>query len=288
MDRLAAVCEDVARFRPRSKKIAILAEYFCGLTDDEREQAIRFLCGEPAGNRPAVGHATFRKAMCRASGWDVETIRQCRSEVGDTGETVALLMTGVSAGVPLSLAEAARLFEELARERRVSRKVEILETCFRRHAPPALKYFVRAITRGRPIDCSRRMIEEAATGVCGPPCATLDVVVTAAGPSEFTLGVRAGEGFVNVGKARTDLDGDEVHELAGRLRAAVTERFGSVILVRPEIVLEVAFDGVKQNSRSKSGYSLVSPHIVRWRRDKRPEEADSLEQVRAFYEASLR
>jgi DNA ligase-1 len=53
------------------------------------------------------------------------------------------------------------------------------------------------------------------------------------------------------------------------------------------VVLEVAFDGVQRSPRHKSGYALRFPRIVRWRKDKRPEECDTVERVRELYEASL-
>jgi DNA ligase-1 len=54
---------------------------------------------------------------------------------------------------------------------------------------------------------------------------------------------------------------------------------GRVQIVRPEVVLEVAFDGLQKSPRHKSGYALRFPRIVRWRRDKRPEDIDTLARV---------
>jgi ATP-dependent DNA ligase len=281
MDHLAAICERVARVRQRARKIAIVAEYLDGLADGDREHALGIL-----RRGPAVGHATLREALRRACGWDVETIRECRRAVGDTGETVALLMTGLSTGTSLPLAEAARLFAALARERRTARKIEILEACFRRYAPAALKCFVRALTGNHRIGLTPAMIEEAAGGA-RPERGKLCTVVTAASLDEFTFAVRAEDGFLNVGKAVAEFAEDELSELARRLRDAATERFGRTLVVRPEVVVEVAFDGIEKSSRRKSGYALVAARIVRWRRDMRPEEADDLDRVRALYEASL-
>ena len=126
--------------------------------------------------------------------------------------------------------------------------------------------------------------------------ATLDVVVTAAEQgsgrraiflSDYTFGVRDGERIVNVGKAYQGLTDAEVRELTRVLRSVGAERFGRVLLVKPEVVLEVAFDGIQKSSRHKGGYALRFPRILRWRRDKRPEESDTLERVRDLYEASI-
>ncbi|MCC6585526.1 MAG: cisplatin damage response ATP-dependent DNA ligase [Bryobacterales bacterium] len=129
------------------------------------------------------------------------------------------------------------------------------------------------------------------------PFGTLDVVITAAEQgsgrratmlSDYTFGVWNGERFVNVGKAYSGLTDDEVRELTRLLRTLGTDRFGRVLLVKPEVVLEVAFDGIQQSSRHKSGYALRFPRILRWRKDKPAHEADTLETVRSMYEASLR
>jgi DNA ligase-1 len=57
-----------------------------------------------------------------------------------------------------------------------------------------------------------------------------------------------------------------------------------VLAVRPEIVLEVAFDAIQKSTRHKSGYALRFPRIVCWRRDKRPEDVDTLDRVRELHD----
>jgi DNA ligase-1 len=52
--------------------------------------------------------------------------------------------------------------------------------------------------------------------------------------------------------------------------------------VRPQIVLEVAFDAVQRSSRHRSGYALRFPRIARWRHDKPVEEIDTVERVAAI------
>ncbi len=128
------------------------------------------------------------------------------------------------------------------------------------------------------------------------PLATLDVVITAAEQghgkratvlSDYTFAVRDGERFLNVGKAYSGLTDAEIRELTRLLRALVTERFSRVLLVKPEIVLEVAFDGIQRSPRHKSGFAMRFPRIVRWRRDKTASDIDTLDRVREIYEQSL-
>ena len=127
--------------------------------------------------------------------------------------------------------------------------------------------------------------------------ATLDVVITAAEQghgkratvlSDYTFAVRAADGqFVNVGKAYSGLTDHEIRELTRLLRGLATGRYSRVLLVKPEIVLEVAFDGIQKSPRHKSGYALRFPRIARWRTDKRPEDCDTLARVAELYESSL-
>lgn len=128
------------------------------------------------------------------------------------------------------------------------------------------------------------------------PFATLDVVITAAEQgrgrratmlSDYTFAVRDGARFVNVGKAYSGLTDEEIRSLTRLLRSHATQRFGRVTLVEPAIVLEVAFDGIQQSPRHKSGFALRFPRIVRWRTDKSPAEADTLDRVRQLFASSL-
>jgi DNA ligase-1 len=52
--------------------------------------------------------------------------------------------------------------------------------------------------------------------------------------------------------------------------------------VKPSLVFELAFEGIQHSTRHKSGVAVRFPRIARWRVDKRPEEADSLDTVRAL------
>jgi hypothetical protein len=81
--------------------------------------------------------------------------------------------------------------------------------------------------------------------------ATLDVVVTAveqghgkrAGMlSDYTFAVRDGDRFVNIGKAYTGLTDEEIRKMGTHFRSITTGRYGPVRAVRPEVVIEVAFD----------------------------------------------
>jgi DNA ligase 1 len=546
MDQFAQICEEVAKHAGRLRKIEVLSSYFRGLPDREYELAVRFLSGGPAaestGNhtlfetgekhRLSIGYSLLRDAIESATGWDRETLRVCHQEVGDTGETIGLLLLGHTAAEPLTLEQANDIYQQLFRTRLTARKVEILTQTLQRYRPLTVKYFVKVITGGLRIGLQSKMVEEAVAASCGIPAdevrdannrlgdlaavalaartgqlaeieaqlfhpmdfmlakplerlddlpspeqwivedkydgirshvhvghghvriysrgledvtgsfpeiveafahwqhnaildgellawrdnralnfnmlqqriarkkvrvshrndipvvfmgydllfegkelllslpfeerrsrlealfqnaelplllspqrhvqsreeidelfhaarergneglllkrrgsayepgkrsgawykvkrpyGTLDVVITAAEQghgrraivfSDYTFAVRAGDEFVNVGKAYSGLTDVEIKQLTKLLRAASLDRFGRVMLVKPEIVLEVAFDGVQKSPRHKSGYALRSPRILRWRTDKGLADIDTVERVKELYDLSLR
>jgi DNA ligase-1 len=127
------------------------------------------------------------------------------------------------------------------------------------------------------------------------PLATLDVVVTAVEwghgkrkgvLSDYTFAVKdtATGRLVNVGKAYTGLTDAEIAEFTRRFLDITVEDMGHVRMVRPEVVLEVAFDSIQHSGRHMSGYALRFPRIVRIRDDKPVEEIDTLERVAELYD----
>jgi len=513
MDRLAATCEEIQSHASRNKKISILAEYFNSLNEEDLALAVQLLSVGPVARTSQtlfemhekaelkIGRSILREALRAATGWDKETLSICHAQVGDTGETIGLLMRGVTAAAPMTLAEADALYQQLFQAGTTTRRVSLLVAIFRKYQPLTLKYFVKVITRGLRIGLMGRQVKEAlalagrheqltaiearlfqptdfmlakplerwedlddpaawsvedkydgiraqvhfdrgavrifsrgleeitnafpeivaafatlpgnglidgeilawldgralnfnvlqrrlakksvraslveeiptsfmaydlllcndvlllkqpfasrrkqlaelgivvsprhkaettadlerlfsearARGNEGlllkrpdslyepgkrsgawlklkRPYGTLDVVITAAEQgsgrratvfSDYTFGVRTPSGYVNVGKAYSGLTDAEIKDLTKQLRGASVEKFGRMMLVKPEIVLEVAFDGVQRSTRHKGGYALRFPRILRWRKDKRPEECDSIEQVEALYRASI-
>ena len=164
MDQLAITCEQIARWNSRLRKVRILAEYLRGLSDPDLARAVRFLCCGPIQSEDrkfSVGGSTLREALLQASGQDAETLSLCYTQVGDTGETVGHLMRGVSAGEPMSLAEAELLYARLYKQRRTSDKVDLLRQIYLRHRPETLKFFVKVITGNLRIGLQAKMVEEA-------------------------------------------------------------------------------------------------------------------------------
>ena len=121
---------------------------------------------------------------------------------------------------------------------------------------------------------------------------TLDVVVVAAEYghgkragtiSDYTFAVRGDGELLGVGKAYSGLSDEEIGELTGRVKQITLEDQGFRRLVKPEIVLEVAFDNVQKSGRHSSGYALRFPRIKRIRYDRAPDEIDTLKNVEKIY-----
>lgn len=103
--------------------------------------------------------------------------------------------------------------------------------------------------------------------------------------TDYTFAVWQGADLVPLAKAYSGLDDGEIRELDRWIRRNTLERFGPVRSVKAEQVFELAFEGINQSSRHKSGIAVRFPRILRWRKDLAPRDADRLEDVRGLLEA---
>jgi DNA ligase-1 len=71
-----------------------------------------------------------------------------------------------------------------------------------------------------------------------------------------------------------------------RLQEIETEREGITVHVRPELVVEVAFDGLQTSTRYPGGLALRFARVKGYRPDKGPDDADTIDTVRAIHDAS--
>ena len=122
---------------------------------------------------------------------------------------------------------------------------------------------------------------------------TLDVVVTAVEwghgkrrgvLSDYTFAIRDGERLRNIGKAYSGLTDKEIAEMTAYFLASTIQDLGQVRIVRPDTVIEVAFDQIQESDRHDSGYAMRFPRIVRLRPDKPVDEIDTLDTVKQIAE----
>ena len=103
--------------------------------------------------------------------------------------------------------------------------------------------------------------------------------------TDYTFGIWDGDRLVPFAKADAGLTDDEIGRVDAFVRRHTLEKFGPVRTVKPELVFELAFEGIQRSTRHKSGIAVRLPRMARWRTDKRPDEADTLEKLRALIDA---
>lgn len=103
--------------------------------------------------------------------------------------------------------------------------------------------------------------------------------------TDYTFGVWDNGELVSFAKAYSGLTNEEIAKVDAWARRNTLEKFGPVRRVKPELVFELAFEGIQQSPRHRSGIAVRFPRIARWREDKKPEDADSIETIRALISA---
>ena len=102
--------------------------------------------------------------------------------------------------------------------------------------------------------------------------------------TDYTFAVRDGEKLVAFAKAYSGLTDKEFAQVDYFVKRNSLEKFGPVRTVKPELVFEIAFEGIAASNRHKSGVALRFPRISRWRKDKKPDEINTLEDLKKMLE----
>ncbi|MFN3166726.1 MAG: ATP-dependent DNA ligase [Phycisphaeraceae bacterium] len=103
--------------------------------------------------------------------------------------------------------------------------------------------------------------------------------------TSYTFAVWDGGELVPVTKSYSGLSNDEIEEVDRFIRKHTTARHGPVRAVEPQLVFEIAFEGLQPSTRHKSGVAFRFPRMSRWRKDKGPADADTLQRVKALLKA---
>lgn len=98
--------------------------------------------------------------------------------------------------------------------------------------------------------------------------------------TDYTFAVWQEDRLVPFAKAYSGLTDEEISQVDRFIRANVEEKFGPVRTVKPELVFEIAFEGIQASTRHKSGISVRFPRIVRWRKDKYARDANTLDDLK--------
>ena len=112
---------------------------------------------------------------------------------------------------------------------------------------------------------------------------TIDAVLIYAQPgsgrrasllTDYTFGVWDNGELVPIAKAYSGLSNEEIAEMDRWIRRHTRERYGPVRHVEPVHVFELGFEAIAASSRHRSGIAVRFPRMLRWRKDKKAEEAD--------------
>ena len=98
--------------------------------------------------------------------------------------------------------------------------------------------------------------------------------------TDYTFALWQGEELVTFAKAYSGLTDAEIKKVDHFVKKNTLDRFGPVRQVKPELVFEIAFEGIAASPRHKSGVAVRFPRILRWRHDKKIADANSLEDLK--------
>lgn len=102
--------------------------------------------------------------------------------------------------------------------------------------------------------------------------------------TDYTFAVKDGDKLVPFTKAYSGLTDKEFGQVDAFVKRNALEKFGPVRTVKPELVFEIAFEGIAASRRHKSGVALRFPRISRWRKDKTPDEINTIEDLKKMLE----
>ena len=108
--------------------------------------------------------------------------------------------------------------------------------------------------------------------------------------SDYTFAVKADSNsnqLRTIGKAYSGLNDDEIDEMTKNLRSIMIKDEGYRIMVKPHIVLEIAFDSIQKSDRHHSGFALRFPRIKNIRRDKDVADIDTIHKVKQNYKNQM-
>jgi DNA ligase 1 len=98
--------------------------------------------------------------------------------------------------------------------------------------------------------------------------------------TDYTFAVKDGDNLVTFTKAYSGLTDKEFAQIDNFVKRNSIEKFGPVRTVKPELVFEIAFEGIAASNRHKSGVALRFPRMNRWRKDKTPDEINTLDDLK--------
>ena len=98
----------------------------------------------------------------------------------------------------------------------------------------------------------------------------------------YTFAVKDGDQLIPFTRAYSGLTDKEFAQVDNFVKRNSLEKFGPVRTVKPELIFEIAFEGIAASNRHKSGVALRFPRMSRWRKDKKVDEINTLDDLKAM------
>jgi DNA ligase-1 len=98
--------------------------------------------------------------------------------------------------------------------------------------------------------------------------------------TDYTFAVKDGNELITFTKAYSGLTDKEFAQIDYFVKRNSLEKFGPVRTVKPELVFEIAFEGIAASNRHKSGVALRFPRMNRWRKDKTVDDINTLDDLK--------
>ncbi|MEO6905732.1 MAG: ATP-dependent DNA ligase, partial [Ginsengibacter sp.] len=102
--------------------------------------------------------------------------------------------------------------------------------------------------------------------------------------TDYTFAVKDGDKLVTFTKAYSGLTDKEFGQIDNFVKRNSIEKFGPVRTVKPELVFEIAFEGIAASNRHKSGVALRFPRMSRWRKDKTVADINTMDDLKEMLE----
>src|SRR5690606_4750055 len=99
---------------------------------------------------------------------------------------------------------------------------------------------------------------------------------------------RFDQDYIPIGKITGGISDVNLEKLNQLLPALTLEKFGTTLMLKPEIVVEIEFEQLVKNNRTKAGYTIKSPQIVNFHWEKPPLSTHNLEFIIDFFQKNGR
>jgi len=165
MRSFVQVADAVAATAKKLEKLRLISEFFKTLSTTDAARAARFLSAHAFAKHDdrtlGVGGANLWRVLAETAGQPSHSLGTAYRKHGDLGDMAEDLLQGTNRGADFSLADAARLFEDLAAAHSQAQKAELLATAFCRASAGDVKYIVKIITGDLRIGSKESLVEEA-------------------------------------------------------------------------------------------------------------------------------